>query len=131
MIRARFNHKQVKMTSIQCYSPTNDANPELKDIFHEALQGEVERTPAQDLLTVMGYLNAMVGSDNTSNERVTGKHGYGRMNENGERLVNFCGINNLAIRGSLFPHKDIHKITWISPNGRDRSQIDHLMTNGT
>ena len=119
------------MTSIQCCSPTNDANPERKDIFHEALQGEVERTPAQDLLTVMGYLNAMVGSDNTSNERVMGKHGYGRMNENGERLVNFCGINNLAIRGSLFPHKDIHKITWISPNSRDRSQIDHLMTNGT
>ena len=79
---------------------------------------------------MMEDLSAMIGSDNTSNERVMGKHRYGRMNDNGERLVDFCGINNLAIGGSLFPHKDIHKITWISPNGRDRSQIDYLMING-
>ena len=130
LIRARFSGKQLKMTLIQWYTPTNDADPELKEVFSEALQAEVERSPTQDPLIVMGDLNAMIGSDNTSNERVMGKHGYGRMNDNGERLVDFCGINNLAIGGSLFPHKDIHKITWISPNGCDRSQIDHLMING-
>ena len=120
LIRARFNGKQVKMTLIQCYYPTNDADPELKEIFYEALQAEVERTPTQDLLIVMGDLNAMIGSDNTSNERVMGKHGYGRMNDIGGRLVDFCGINNLAIGASLFPHKGIHKITM--------DVIDHRLT---
>ena len=76
---------------------------------------------------MIGDLNVMIGSDNTSNERFPGKHGYGRMNENGERLVDLCGINNLAIGGSLFPHKNIHKITWTSSNEPDRSQIDHLI----
>ena len=37
LIRARFNGKQVKMTLIHCYYPTDDADPELKEIFYEAL----------------------------------------------------------------------------------------------
>ncbi|KAL9979771.1 hypothetical protein ACROYT_G017482 [Oculina patagonica] len=130
LIRARFFGKQVKMTVIQCYAPTNDADPEQKDIFYETLQAEVENTPSQDLLIVMGDLNAMVGTVNTGNERVMGGHGYGILNDNGARLVELCGMNNIVIGGTLFPHKDIHKISWNSPNRRDKSQIDHLLING-
>ena len=130
LIRVRFFGKQVKMTIIQCYAPTNDADPEQKDIFYETLQAEVENTPSQELLIIMGGLNAMVGTVNTGSERVMGKHGYGNLNENGERLVELCGMNNLVIGGTLFPHKDIHKISWNSPNRRDQSQIDHLLING-
>ncbi|KAL9969739.1 hypothetical protein ACROYT_G021994 [Oculina patagonica] len=130
LIRARFFGKQVKMTVIQCYAPTNDADPEQKDIFYETHQAEVENTPSQDLLIVIGDLNAMVGTVNADNERVMGGHGYGILNENGERLVELCGMNNLVIGGTLLPHKDIHKISWNSPNRRDKSQIDHLLING-
>jgi len=107
------------MTVIHCYSLTNDADPELEGISYKDLQAEVERIPTQDLLIVMGDLDAMIESDNTSNERVMGKHGYDRMNENGEWLMDFCGINNLAMGGSLFPQKYIQKITWISLSGRE------------
>ena len=58
-----------------------------------------------------------------------GKHGCGSMNDNGERLANTCAVNNLVIGGTLFPHKEIHQLTWESPNGRDRNQIDHIMIN--
>ena len=27
--------------------------------------------------------------------------------------------------------KEIHKLTWCSPNGKDQNQIDNLMVNGT
>lgn len=38
---------------------------------------------------------------------------------------------DLVIGGTLLPHREIHKLTWCSPNGRDSNQIDHLMINGT
>ena len=59
-----------------------------------------------------------------------GQQGLGRINENGERLVTFCGNNDLVIDGSLSKHRDIHKITWASPNARDQNQIDHFIING-
>ena len=75
-------------------------------------------------------MNAKVGADNSVSDRVMGRHESGIINENRERLVGFCTTNNLVIGGTLFPHQEIHIITWCSPNGRDRNQIDHLMING-
>ena len=84
----------------------------------------------QDLIIIMGDLNAKVGGDNSGSDRVMGRHGSSIINENGERLVEFCTINNLVMGGTPFPHREIHKITWCSPNDIDRNQIDHLMING-
>ena len=44
----------------------------LKTILNETLQAEVENTPSQDLLIVVGDLNAMVERVNMGNERVMG-----------------------------------------------------------
>ncbi len=54
------------------------------------------------------------------------KHGVGVCNENGTLLADFCSFNDLVIGGTLFPHKEIHKTTWISPNGKSANQIDHF-----
>ena len=37
-------------------------------------------------------------------------------------------INNFIIR---LAHKEIHKLTWISPNQRDKKQTDHLLISDT
>lgn len=68
-------------------------------------------------------MNARVGSDNTNQDRVMGKEGCGSMNNNEVGLLEFCTTYNLVIRGTLFPHHDIHKLTWSSPNGKDKKQM--------
>ena len=80
--------------------------------------------------SLWGDLNVKVKNHISNFERVMGKDGVGTRNDNGERLVEFCVMNNLVIGGTLFTHLDIHKLTWNSPNGRDSNQIDHLMING-
>ena len=129
MIRARFNSKYYKLSNIQCYAPTNDADEETKDNFYEQLQMVVSKVPRHDMLLIMGDLNAKVGADNTEFEKSMGKHGCGTRNDNEERLIDFCLNNNQVIGGTLFPHKDIHKLTWKSPDGRTTNQIDHIIIN--
>ena len=59
-----------------------------------------------------------------------GQRGCGTINDNGERLTDFNGLNNFVIGGTLFAHTKIHKPTWISSNERDMNQIDHLLISG-
>ena len=129
IIRARFHSRHVKLTLIHVYAPTNDTDEEAKDHFYEKLQAIVDKTPKHDLLVITGDLNAKVGSDVEGYERVMGKHGVGIRNDNGEKLCDFCGMNDLVITGTIFPHKEIHKQTWISPDRRTCNQIDHVLIN--
>ena len=129
LLKIRLRGKHANTTIIQCYAPTNDGSEDEKEDFYWQLQAETESTPRHDLLIVMGDLNAKVGKDNTDLERTMGVHGAGVRNENGERLVEFAAMNNLVIGGTLFPHREIHKLTWNSPNGIDKNQIDHLLIN--
>lgn len=41
MIRVRLNTKPIKTSIIQVYSPTNDAEDEVKLDFYDALQAEL------------------------------------------------------------------------------------------
>ncbi|XP_078617289.1 uncharacterized protein LOC144885281 [Branchiostoma floridae x Branchiostoma japonicum] len=80
----------------------------------------------RDITILMGDMNAKVGSANSGNEGVMGKHGVGTMNHNGELFVDFCSVNDMIIGGTLFPHKESHKVTWRSPDGSWENQIDHI-----
>ena len=126
IITASFHTKIGKATFIQCYAPTNEADDDAKADFYERLQGVIDGVANKDLILLLGDLNAKVGSDNMSFETVMGKHGIGRMNENGELFADFCSFNKLVIGGSVFPHKKVHKATWVSPDNVTTNQIDHI-----
>ena len=78
---------------------------------------------------MIGDMNAKVGSDNVGFETIMGKEALGTQNDNGYRLVQLCATNNLVIGGSVFKHKDIHKVTWHTPNMEHWNQIDHICIN--
>ena len=79
---------------------------------------------------LLGDFNARVGQNNHNRSRVMGTHALGDITDNGERLISLYEENDFVIGGTLFPHKTIHKLTWSSPDGNTRSQIDHIMING-
>uniref|UniRef100_A0A8C4XXD4 Endonuclease/exonuclease/phosphatase domain-containing protein n=1 Tax=Gopherus evgoodei TaxID=1825980 RepID=A0A8C4XXD4_9SAUR len=121
----RTKMKRIKMNVVQCYAPTNDSEEEDKDYFYNRLQKILEILPDKDII-LMGDFNTKIGPDNTGYKQVMGTHTLGEMSENGERFVDLCALNNLVIEGSIFPHKRIHKSTWVSPAGTTENQIDHV-----
>jgi hypothetical protein len=45
-------------------------------------------------------------------------------NDNGVRIVNFLTSKNLTVKSTMFPHRNIHKFTRTSPDGKTHNQID-------
>lgn len=51
------------------------------------------------------------------------------MNDNGSKLIDFAIGKGLVIKSTMFSKKDIYKYTWVSPDGRYKNQIDHILVN--
>ena len=117
------------MDVIQCYAPTNDGTDADKESFYNQLHTIVQNRQRRNITIMMGDFNAKMGCDNTVCEEVMGKQGLGVMNDNGDRLANFCALNNFLIGGSFFQHRRIHKATLFSPDLTTENQIDHVCIN--
>jgi len=127
IVEARFFSRLIKTTVIQVYAPTNEADNEVKDDIYEQLQKIVDEVPRHDMLLVIGDWNANVGEQQLGEEGAVGRFGMtGERSDNGEPFVSFCPLNNLAMASTMFPHKEIHRYTWTSPNGPYHNQIDHV-----
>ena len=124
------NARHVKLSIIVTYAPIENADEEDKDDFYYSLQMTVDDVPRHDLMLLLRDPSERVGCYNKNRERVMEKYGVGCLTNNGERVINPCEENNLIIGGILFTHRNLHILTWASPVGRTRYQIDHIITNG-
>ena len=57
-----------------------------------------------------------------------GKNGMGTCNEAGEKLLEFCAVNNLTIMNTWFIKKPIYLATWKHPATKQMHMIDYVMT---
>jgi hypothetical protein len=48
-------------------------------------------------------------------------------NDNGVRAANFATSRNPTVKSTMLPHRNIHKFTWTSPNGKMHNQTDILI----
>ena len=87
MISVHFQGKPLKITVIQVYALTSNAEEAEVEQFYEDLQDLLEVTPQKDVLYIIRDWNAKVGSQETPG--VTGKFGLGVQNEAGKRLIEF------------------------------------------
>ena len=87
MILVHFQGKPFKITVIQVYDSTTNAEEAEVERFYEDLQDLLELTLKKDVLFILGDWNEKVGSQEVPG--VTGKFGLGMRNEAGQRLIGF------------------------------------------
>ena len=82
ILLTRYDSKYSKLSIIQCYAPTNDAEEEEKENVYKELQAITSTTPRHDILITMGDINAKVGADNTGREDHMARNAKGTRNKN-------------------------------------------------
>ena len=67
---------------------------------------------------MLGDFNARVGKEHSSWEGVLGRHGVGKVNDNGQLLLSKCAKHSLCISNTLFRLADKYKTTWMYPRSK-------------
>lgn len=123
----RLKGKFQNISLISVYAPTEESEEIIKDEFYDKLSDYCSKISKYDKLIILGDCKAQVGRDDYTRNNM-GKHSlHEKCNDNGTRLCNFAASNNMWISSVSFPHKQIHKQTWVIPGNRGTTQIDHVL----
>jgi hypothetical protein len=88
----------------------------MKDSFYEELERVVNKFPKYHIKILLGDVSAKVGREDIF--RPVGNESLHEIsNDSGVRVVSFATSKNLTVKRTMFPHHNIHKSTWTSPDG--------------
>jgi len=119
--------KNFHIVLINVHALTGEKDEEIKEEFYDTL--EEVFTTVGNIKIVLGDLNAKIGKERIYNN-LAGMHSlHEHSNDNGSKLPNFATEKGLIIKSTMLPQKDIHKYTWVSPDGWHKNEIDHVLIN--
>ncbi|CAF4889161.1 unnamed protein product [Pieris macdunnoughi] len=116
----------LDMSIIQVHAPTSEASDNEIEKFYEQVRNAMKHCNKQFILA--GDFNARIGKRLPGEERVMGANCFGKRDQRGDLLLQFCRENDLKIINTQFTKKLKNLWTWLSPKKR-RSQIDYILTN--
>ncbi|KAJ4425580.1 hypothetical protein ANN_27775 [Periplaneta americana] len=112
---------------INAYAPTVEKDDHIKDSFYGELEHTFDQFPRYHMKILLGDFNAKVEREDIFRPTIGKESLHAISSDNGVRLVNFATSKNLIVKSTTFPHKDMHKYTWTSPDGLTHNQIDHIL----
>ncbi|XP_047485879.1 uncharacterized protein LOC125036961 [Penaeus chinensis] len=127
ILTMRLNTTTCPVTLISVYAPTLMASSDTKDEFYENLCATLLKVPPKDHVILLGDFNARVGSDYEAWPSCLGKLNVGKVNENGQRLLEFCTRLNLCVANSFFQTKPQNKVSWRHPRSKHWHQLDLVL----
>ena len=103
---------------VNVHAPSEEKSDEAKDSFYEELKQVFNQIPKYHMKMLLGDFNAKVGRENIFKATIGQESLHQDSNDNGVRLVNFTTSQNLVVKSKMFPHRNIHKYTCTSPDGK-------------
>ncbi|GBP68039.1 Craniofacial development protein 2 [Eumeta japonica] len=120
------NIQGFMLSILQVYAPTEAAGDAEIEEFYKTIDKALDT--AHKTIILMGDFNAKVGHPRKDEHLVTKQFGYGTRNNRGQRLVDFALEHKLAIINTCFK-KAKQKWTWRSPDGKNKNEIDYILSN--
>ena len=113
------------------HAPSEEKSDESKVTrsFYEELEQVFNNFPKYHTKIILGDFNATVRRENIFKPTIPNESLHQDSIDNGVRLVNFATSKNLVVKSTMFPHRNIHKYTWTSPDGNTHNQIDDVLIN--
>ena len=105
ILTMRMQTTEGPVNFISAYAPTLYSSDEANDQLYDQLHRTLQDTPSQEQLFLIEDFNARVGADLESLPTCIGRHGIGKMNDNGHRLLELCTWHNLCITNTFFQTK--------------------------
>ena len=87
-----------------------------------------QKNPRKGPLFILGDFNARVGVDHNSWPICLGQFCTGKINENGQRLLEFCCHHGLCISNIFFNMKPQRIVSWRHPRFKNWHQLDLILT---
>jgi endonuclease/exonuclease/phosphatase family metal-dependent hydrolase len=109
------------------HAPSKAKIDDIKDRFYEELEKVFDKLPKYYMKILLGDFNAKVGREDIFKPTIGNESLHEISNDNGVRAVNLATSKDLTVKSTKFPHRNIHKVTWTSPDGRTHNQIDHIL----
>jgi hypothetical protein len=112
---------------LNVHVPTADKSDNVKDSFYVELEHVFDKFPKYHMKILLGDFNAKAGKGGIFKPTIGNESLHKISNYNGIRVVNFATSKNLRVKSTMFPHRNIHKYTWTSPDVKTRNHIDHFL----
>jgi hypothetical protein len=98
----------------------------MKNRFYEELEHVFDKFSKYHMKILLGGFNDKVGRKDIFKPTIGNEVLHEISNDNGVRVIKFATSKNLIVKSTMFPHRNIHKFTWTSPDGKTHSQINHI-----
>ncbi|PNF39355.1 hypothetical protein B7P43_G18309 [Cryptotermes secundus] len=109
------------------HTPTEDKIDDIKDRFHEELEHVSDKFPKYPMKILLRDFNAKVGREDIFKPTIGNESLHEICNDNGVRVVYFATSKNLTVKSTIFPHCNIHKFTWTSPDRKIHNHIYRIL----
>ena len=107
------------------HTPSEEKSDDSKESFYKELEQVFYHFPKNHMKILLDF-NAKVGRENIFKLTIGNDSLHRDSNDNGVRIVNFATSKNF-VKSMMFPHRNIHKYTWTSPDVKTHNQIDHIL----
>jgi hypothetical protein len=119
--------RSQNMSVRNVHAPTEEKEESEKEVFYQKVEETYDSCPSNNIKILLEDWNAKMGTEEIYQGLIDRHIIYLNCNNNGQSSVDFAAAKNMVVSSTCFPHKEIHKQTWRSPDGKTNNQIEHIL----